>query len=80
MEVDHSSNDSDTAYDSHNCSTAEAMKLITHPFGGDKKQLRVFIENVALELVHASNHDIMLKYVKTKITGDHFLMHSSSCT
>ena len=72
MEPDHVSDDSDTAYDTHYCSVAEAMKLITHPFDGDKKRLREFIENVdvAFELVHPSKHDILLKFVKTKITGD----------
>jgi hypothetical protein len=48
------------------------MKLITHPFDGDKKRLREFIENVdvAFELVHPNKHEILLKFVKTKITGD----------
>jgi len=51
---------------------AEAMKLITHPFEGNKRKLREFIENVdvAFELVHPSKHEILLKFVKTKITGD----------
>ena len=46
------------------------MKLITHPFDGDKRRLREFIENVnvAFELVHPNKH--ILKFVKTKITGD----------
>jgi hypothetical protein len=48
------------------------MKLITHSFDGDKKRLREFIENVdvAFELAHPKEHDILLKFVKTKITGD----------
>ena len=48
------------------------MELITHQFDGDKKRLREFIENVdvAFELVHANTHDILLKFGKTKITGD----------
>jgi hypothetical protein len=72
MEPDHVSEDSETAYETHYCSVAEAMKLITHPFDGDKKRLREFIENVdvAFELVHPNKHDILLKFVKTKITGD----------
>ncbi|GFG38539.1 hypothetical protein Cfor_00438 [Coptotermes formosanus] len=72
MAPDHVSEDSDTAYDTHYCSMAEAMKLITHPFDGDKKRLREFVENVdvALQLMHPSKHDILLKFVKTKITGD----------
>jgi hypothetical protein len=71
MALDHVSEDSDTANDTHYCSMAEVMKLITHPFDGDKKRLREFVENVdvALELVHPSKHDILLKFVKTKITG-----------
>jgi Tat protein secretion system quality control protein TatD with DNase activity len=54
METDHVSEDSDTAYDDHYCSVAEAMKLIIHSFDGDKKMLREFIENfvVAFELLH----------------------------
>jgi hypothetical protein len=35
MEADSSSDLSEDA--THYCSTAEAMKLITHPFDGDKK-------------------------------------------
>jgi len=48
------------------------MKLITHPFDGDKKRLREFIENVdvAFELVYPNKHDIVLKFVKTKIIVD----------
>jgi hypothetical protein len=51
---------------------AEAMKLITHPFDGDKRRLREFIENVdvAFEFVNPSKYEILLKFVKTKITGD----------
>jgi len=72
MEPDHVSEDSETAYDTHYCSVAEAMKLITHPFDGDKRRLREFIKNVdvAFELVHPNKHDILLKLVKRKITGD----------
>jgi len=72
MEPDHSSDTSEASYSTHYCSVAEAMKLITHPFDGDKKKLREFIENVdvAFELVHPSKHEILLKFVKTKITGD----------
>jgi hypothetical protein len=72
MEPDHASEDSDTVYDTHHCSVTETMKLITYPFDGDKKRLREFIENVdvAFELVHPSKHEILLTFVKTKITGD----------
>jgi hypothetical protein len=71
MEPDHISEDSDTAYEAHYCNVAEAMKLITHPFDGDKRRLREFIKNsdVAFELVHPNKH-ILMKFVKTKITGD----------
>jgi len=44
MEPDHISEDSEPAYDTLYYSVAEAMKLITHTFDGDKKQLREFIE------------------------------------
>ena len=72
MEADHSSDNSDSACVTHHCSIAEAMKLICHPFDGDKRKLREFIENVdvAFELVHPNKHEILLKFVKTKITGD----------
>ena len=38
--------------------TAHNMKLITHPFDGDKRNIREFIENVdvAFEVVHPSKH------------------------
>ena len=48
------------------------MKLIARPFDGDKRKLRVFIENVdvVFELVASSKHDILLNSVKAKITSD----------
>jgi len=48
------------------------MKLIAHPFDGDKRKLREFIENVdvVFELVDPSKHEVLLKFVKAKITGD----------
>jgi len=48
------------------------MKLIAHPFDGDKRKLREFIKivDVVFELVDPSKHDILLKFVKVKITGD----------
>jgi len=54
------------------CSIAEAMKLITHPFDGDKRKLREFVENVdvVFELVDPAKHDVLLKFVKAKITGE----------
>ena len=72
MNADHSSDTSEASYSTHYCSVAEAMKLITHPFDGDKRKLRVFIENVdvAFDFVHPSKHEILLKFVKTKVTGD----------
>jgi hypothetical protein len=64
MEPNHVSDDSDTTYDTHYCSVAEAIKVITQPFNGDKKCLREFIENVdvAFELVHSCKH-ILLKFL-----------------
>ena len=72
MEADHSSEASEATYSTHYCSVAEAMKLIAQPFDGNKRKLREFVENVdvAFELVHPSKHEILLKFVKTKITGD----------
>jgi hypothetical protein len=54
------------------CSISEAMKLINQPFDGDKRKLKEFIDNVstAFELVHPEQHDLLLKCVKTKITGE----------
>ena len=70
MQADNRSNMSEdtTQY----CSIGEAVKLIVHPFDCDKRQLREFIENVdvVLELVDPSKHDVLLKFVKAKITGD----------
>ena len=71
MKADHSSESSETGYVTPHCSVAEAMKLISHPFDGDKRRLREIIENVdvAFELVHPNKHEIF-KFVKTKLTGD----------
>jgi hypothetical protein len=72
MEADHSSDTLEASYSTQYCSVAGAMKLITHPFDGDKNKLRKFIENVdiAFEIIHPSKHELRLKFVKTKITGD----------
>jgi hypothetical protein len=72
-EADNSSEISSADGDStHYCSISEAMKLVTHPFDGDKRKLREFIENVdvVFELVNPRQHDVLLKFVKAKITGD----------
>ena len=50
MEADHGSESSESAYVAPYCSVAEAMKLISHPFDGDKRRLREFIENVDVDL------------------------------
>ena len=42
MEPDRSSEDSETAYDTHQCSVADAVKLITQPFDGEKRRLHEF--------------------------------------
>jgi len=70
MDADNSSDLADDAL--HFCCIAEATKLITHSFDGDKRKLREFIENVdvVFELVDPSKHDVLLKFVKAKITGD----------
>ena len=72
MEADRSTEDSETVYVTHHFSIAEAMKLIILPFDGDKRRIREFIDNVdvAFELVHPNKREILLKYVKTKFTGD----------
>lgn len=70
MEADNCSELSEDA--TRYCGIAEAMKLITHPFDGDKRKLREFIENVdvVFELMDPAKHDVLLKFVKAKITGD----------
>jgi hypothetical protein len=70
MEADNSSDVSDDT--THYCGIGKAMKLIAHPFDGDKTKLREFIENVdvVFELVDPNEHEILLKFVKAKITGD----------
>jgi hypothetical protein len=72
MEADQGSEISESAYVTHHCSVTEAMKLIPQPFDGDKRKLREFIENVdvAFDLIHPRKHEVFLKFVKTKITGD----------
>ena len=72
MEAYHSSESSGSAYVAPYCSVAEAIKLISHPFDGDKRRLWEFIDNVdvAFELVHSNKHEMILKFVKTKVTGD----------
>jgi hypothetical protein len=72
MEPIRISDHSEGAYETHYCSVAEVMKLITHPFDGYKKRLREFIENadVAFELVNNRKHEILLEFFKRKITGD----------
>jgi len=72
IEPDQIGEDFECAYDTHNFRDAEGMKLITYLFDGDKKWLRKFIRNVdvAFELVHPNKQEILLKFVKMKITGD----------
>jgi len=54
------------------CRISDTMKLINQRFDGDKRKLKVFVDNVstAFELVNPSEHDLLLKFVKTKITGE----------
>jgi hypothetical protein len=48
------------------------MKLINQLFHGDKKKLKEFVDNVTttFKLVNPNEHDLLLKFVKTKITGE----------
>jgi len=68
MKADHSSDASKASYSTHYCSVAEAMKLLTHTFDGNKKKLREFIDNVdvAFELIYPSKHEILLNFVKRR--------------
>jgi hypothetical protein len=47
------------------------MKLRGAPFSGNKSKLNEFLDNVntAFELVNPVKHGVLLKFVKTKITG-----------
>jgi hypothetical protein len=48
------------------------MKLINQPLDGDKRTLKEFVDNVstAFELVNPNEHYLLVKFVKTKITGE----------
>ena len=50
------------------CSISDAMKLINQRFDGDKRKLKEFVDNetTAFELVNPNEHDLFLKFVKTK--------------
>jgi hypothetical protein len=54
------------------CSISNAIKLINQPFDGDKRKLKEFVDYVttAFELVNPNDHDYLLKFVETKITGE----------
>jgi hypothetical protein len=54
------------------CNTSEATKHISQPLDGDKKKLKEFIDNVltAFELIRQDQRQLLLKFVKTKITGE----------
>ena len=53
-------------------SISDAMKLIRQPFDGDRRKLKEYVDNVttAFELVKPNEHDLLLKFDKTKITGE----------
>lgn len=50
----------------------QAIKLISHNFDGNVKDLRSFCEGVeaAVALVHQSKQNILLKFIESKIIGD----------
>ena len=50
----------------------QAVKLISTTFSGNPKQLREFIEGVeaARQVVHPSQHPLLLKFIESKITGE----------
>jgi len=54
------------------CSISDVMKLINQPFAEDKQKLKEFVDNVstAFKLVNPNEHDLLLKFVQTKITGE----------
>jgi hypothetical protein len=71
-EADSSSEISSAAGDYALLQYSRGHELVTHPFDGDKRKLREFIENVdvVFELVNPRQHDVLLKFVEAKITGD----------
>lgn len=54
------------------CKVSEALKLVPYSFDGDKSKLKEFIDNVdtAFEIADPADHDVLLKFVIAKITGD----------
>jgi hypothetical protein len=54
------------------CSISEAMKLISAPFDGGRRKLKEITDNVstASKLIRPEQYSLLLKFVKTKITGD----------
>lgn len=52
------------------CNISDAMRLINQHIDGDKRKLKEFVYNVttAFELVNPNKHDLLLKFVKIKIT------------
>jgi hypothetical protein len=52
------------------CSITQAMTLVYQPFDGNKRKLKEYIDNVTtLVLFIPEENEILLKFVKTKITG-----------
>lgn len=53
-------------------SISNALKLISQPFDGNKSKLKEFIDNAdtAFELVNPTQHNVLLKFVKSKIVSD----------
>jgi hypothetical protein len=54
------------------CSISDAMKFISQTFYGDKQKLKEYVDSVTtgFELVNPNKHDLLLTFVKTKITGE----------
>jgi hypothetical protein len=72
MDAENSSDINSAADDGrHYCSVTEALRLITQLFDGYKK-VKEFVgnEDVSFELVDPRNHEVLLKFVKVKTTGD----------
>jgi hypothetical protein len=48
------------------------LKLTNKPFDGDKRKLKEFVDSIttAFELVNPNKHGLLLKSVKTNITGE----------
>jgi hypothetical protein len=58
--------------DNHFIPVVQAVQLIPRNFEGNPKELREFCQGVdtAIQVVHPTNHPLLLKFIESKITGE----------